>query len=86
MISTLILLKFIKFDSVSDYHRLIFFSFRKMPKSAKKRKAKTADFQKTKLKVGKGKVAPSNATNTTASVRNLQMTAQFTHVDIDSER
>ena len=59
-----------------------------MAKSAKKRKTKTADFQKTRLKVGKGKAPPSNATNTNAQVRDLQLLQQFNHVesDLNSER
>ena len=38
-----------------------------MPKSQKQKKAKAADFTKTRLKVGKGKQVASNATNTNYS-------------------
>ncbi|KAJ7209662.1 hypothetical protein GGX14DRAFT_452486 [Mycena pura] len=40
-----------------------------MPKSAKKRKAKAADFAKAKLKLGKGKQLPSNAIDTSFKAR-----------------
>ena len=48
-------------------------------KSAHKRKMRTADFQKTKLKVGKEKKAPSNATDTNFQARSLTILGQYNH-------
>ena len=47
-------------------------------KSKKKKNAKK-DFQKVKLKVGKGKLAPSNATDTSFSAKSLNIIGQYSH-------
>jgi len=57
-----------------------------MGKSSKKRHAKTADFQKTKIKVGKGKAPPTNATATNVQVRNLQLLGQYNHTNDDIDQ
>jgi hypothetical protein len=48
-----------------------------MPKSQKQKKAKAADFTKAKLKLGKGKQAANNATNTSYSSK-----GQLTHFNL----
>lgn len=50
-----------------------------MPKSAHKRALKKSDFQKTKLKVGKGKAPAENATATNVQVRDLRILEQYNH-------
>lgn len=52
-----------------------------MGKSSKKRKAKTADFQKTKIKVGKERAPPSNATDTSFTSKGLTVLGQFHHIN-----
>ncbi|CAK5281783.1 unnamed protein product [Mycena citricolor] len=47
-----------------------------MPKSAKKRRDKAADFSKTKLKLGKGKQLPSNAIDTSFKARSIALPSQ----------
>ncbi|KAF7310992.1 Ipi1-N domain-containing protein [Mycena chlorophos] len=47
-----------------------------MPKSAKKRKDKAADFSKAKLKLGKGKQQPSNAIDTSFKARSIALPSQ----------
>ncbi|KAF5377588.1 hypothetical protein D9615_005333 [Tricholomella constricta] len=47
-----------------------------MPKSAKKRKAKAADFSKAKLKLGKGKQLGSNAIDTSFKARSIALPSQ----------
>ncbi|KAJ6519922.1 hypothetical protein C8R45DRAFT_853222 [Mycena sanguinolenta] len=47
-----------------------------MPKSAKKRKDKAADFSKAKLKLGKGKQLASNAIDTSFKARSIALPSQ----------
>ncbi|CAE6377927.1 unnamed protein product [Rhizoctonia solani] len=47
-----------------------------MPKSSKKRKEKAADFSKAKLKLGKGKKAPSNEIDTSFKARSVALPNQ----------
>ncbi|CAE6538203.1 unnamed protein product [Rhizoctonia solani] len=47
-----------------------------MPKSSKKRKEKAADFAKAKLKLGKGKKAPSNEIDTSFKARSVALPSQ----------
>ncbi|KAF9452699.1 hypothetical protein P691DRAFT_180962 [Macrolepiota fuliginosa MF-IS2] len=47
-----------------------------MPKSAKKRKDKAADFTKAKLKLGKEKKAPSNVIDTSFKARSIALPTQ----------
>ncbi|ETW87294.1 hypothetical protein HETIRDRAFT_59338 [Heterobasidion irregulare TC 32-1] len=47
-----------------------------MPKSAKKRKDKVADFSKAKLKLGKGKQQPTNAIDTSFKARSIALPTQ----------
>ncbi|KAF7436898.1 hypothetical protein PC9H_003732 [Pleurotus ostreatus] len=47
-----------------------------MPKSAKKRKEKAADFSKAKLKLGKGKQTPSNVIDTSFKARSIALPNQ----------
>ncbi|KAH7334574.1 hypothetical protein B0J17DRAFT_673909 [Rhizoctonia solani] len=47
-----------------------------MPKSSKKRKEKAADFAKAKLKLGKGKKAPSNEVDTSFKARSVALPNQ----------
>uniref|UniRef100_A0A0W0G2M8 Pre-rRNA-processing protein n=1 Tax=Moniliophthora roreri TaxID=221103 RepID=A0A0W0G2M8_MONRR len=54
-----------------------------MPKSAKKRKDKAADFAKAKLKLGKGKQAPSNAIDTSFKARSIALPNQSIAVEKD---
>ncbi|KIY62434.1 hypothetical protein CYLTODRAFT_361490 [Cylindrobasidium torrendii FP15055 ss-10] len=56
-----------------------------MPKSAKKRKAKAADFSKTKLKLGKGKQLASNAIDTSYKARSIALPSQSITKDKDWE-
>ncbi|KAJ7254014.1 hypothetical protein B0H12DRAFT_1050739 [Mycena haematopus] len=52
-----------------------------MPKSAKKRKDKAADFSKAKLKLGKGKQLASNAIDTSFKARSIALPSQSITVD-----
>ncbi|KAJ3844883.1 hypothetical protein F5878DRAFT_21636 [Lentinula raphanica] len=54
-----------------------------MPKSAKRRKEKAADFTKAKLKLGKGKQAPSNAIDTSFKARSIALPSQSIVVEKD---
>ncbi|KAF5375094.1 hypothetical protein D9758_000204 [Tetrapyrgos nigripes] len=47
-----------------------------MPKSAKRRKDKAADFTKAKLKLGKGKQTPSNVIDTSFKARSIALPSQ----------
>ncbi|KAG6334293.1 hypothetical protein ID866_4790 [Astraeus odoratus] len=47
-----------------------------MPKSAKKKKEKVADFTKAKLKLGKGKKLPNNVVDTSFKARNAILSAR----------
>ncbi|KZT05948.1 uncharacterized protein LAESUDRAFT_726516 [Laetiporus sulphureus 93-53] len=47
-----------------------------MPKSTRKKKDKAADFTKAKLKLGKGKRAPSNAVDTSFKARSIALPSQ----------
>ncbi|KAK7058896.1 rRNA processing protein [Paramarasmius palmivorus] len=52
-----------------------------MPKSAKKRKDKAADFAKAKLKLGKGKQTPSNVIDTSFKARSIALPSQSIAVE-----
>ncbi|KAI8980644.1 hypothetical protein BD414DRAFT_420409 [Trametes punicea] len=52
-----------------------------MPKSSKKKKDKAADFTKAKLKLGKGKQAPSNAVDTSFKARSIALPVQSIALD-----
>ncbi|KAF5355996.1 hypothetical protein D9756_003829 [Leucocoprinus leucothites] len=54
-----------------------------MPKSAKKRKDKAADFAKAKLKLGKEKKAPSNVIDTSFKARSIALPTQSIAVNKD---
>ncbi|KAF9069120.1 hypothetical protein BDP27DRAFT_1294272 [Rhodocollybia butyracea] len=54
-----------------------------MPKSAKRRKEKAADFAKAKLKLGKGKQAPSNAIDTSFKARSIALPSQSIAIEKD---
>ncbi|KAJ6610092.1 hypothetical protein B0H10DRAFT_2166190 [Mycena sp. CBHHK59/15] len=54
-----------------------------MPKSAKKRKDKAADFSKAKLKLGKGKQLASNAIDTSFKARSIALPSQSINIDKD---
>ncbi|KAF8898661.1 hypothetical protein BD779DRAFT_1666462 [Infundibulicybe gibba] len=54
-----------------------------MPKSAKKRKEKAADFNKVKLKLGKGKATPTNAIDTSFKARSIALPTQSITVTKD---
>ncbi|KAH9937104.1 uncharacterized protein B0H18DRAFT_1112984 [Fomitopsis serialis] len=56
-----------------------------MPKSSKKQKDKAADFSKAKLKLGKGKKAPSNAVDTSYKARSIALPTQSIAQPKDSE-
>ncbi|CAA7266517.1 unnamed protein product [Cyclocybe aegerita] len=55
-----------------------------MPKSAKKRKEKVADFSKAKLKLGKGKTLANNAIDTTFKARSIVLPSQSIAVEKDT--
>ncbi|KAI6136704.1 hypothetical protein F5141DRAFT_1229076 [Pisolithus sp. B1] len=55
-----------------------------MPKSSKKRKEKAADFAKAKLKLGKGKKAPSNVVDTSFKTRSIVLPTQSITVEKDN--
>ncbi|KAE9411033.1 hypothetical protein BT96DRAFT_983687 [Gymnopus androsaceus JB14] len=54
-----------------------------MPKSAKRRREKAADFSKAKLKLGKGKQTPSNAIDTSFKARSIALPSQSITVEKD---
>ncbi|KAF9481355.1 hypothetical protein BDN70DRAFT_876306 [Pholiota conissans] len=54
-----------------------------MPKSAKKRKEKVADFSKAKLKLGKGKAVANNAIDTSFKARSIVLPSQSIAIDKD---
>ncbi|KAI0330555.1 hypothetical protein GY45DRAFT_736395 [Cubamyces sp. BRFM 1775] len=56
-----------------------------MPKSTKKKKDKAADFSKAKLKLGKGKQAPSNVVDTSFKARSIALPTQSIAADKDSD-
>ncbi|TFK91694.1 hypothetical protein K466DRAFT_595903 [Polyporus arcularius HHB13444] len=56
-----------------------------MPKSTKKKKDKAADFSKAKLKLGKGKQAPTNAIDTSFKARSIALPTQSIAVDKDTD-
>ncbi|KAJ6503434.1 hypothetical protein C8R47DRAFT_1250354 [Mycena vitilis] len=56
-----------------------------MPKSAKKRKDKAADFSKAKLKLGKGKQLASNAIDTSFKARSIALPSQSIALDKDAD-
>ncbi|KAJ7361638.1 hypothetical protein DFH08DRAFT_844743 [Mycena albidolilacea] len=56
-----------------------------MPKSAKKRKDKAADFSKAKLKLGKGKQLASNAIDTSFKARSIALPSQSITVDKNAD-
>ncbi|KAJ7181761.1 hypothetical protein C8R43DRAFT_970362 [Mycena crocata] len=56
-----------------------------MPKSAKKRKDKAADFSKARLKLGKGKRLASNAIDTSFKARSIALPSQSITVDKDGD-
>ncbi|KAF8168025.1 hypothetical protein B0H34DRAFT_683973 [Crassisporium funariophilum] len=55
-----------------------------MPKSAKKRKDKAADFSKTRLKLGKGKAVATNAIDTSFKARSIVLPTQSIAVEKDT--
>ncbi|KAJ7169975.1 hypothetical protein C8R46DRAFT_219616 [Mycena filopes] len=56
-----------------------------MPKSAKKRKDKAADFSKAKFKLGKGKKLANNAIDTSFKARSIALPSQSITVDKDGD-
>ncbi|KZP31318.1 hypothetical protein FIBSPDRAFT_945334 [Athelia psychrophila] len=54
-----------------------------MPKSAKKRRDKAADFSKAKLKLGKGKKLADNAIDTSFKARSIALPTQSIAIDKD---
>ncbi|CED83304.1 Uncharacterized conserved protein [Phaffia rhodozyma] len=54
-----------------------------MPKSAKQKKAKVADFSKAKFKLGKGKQQANNATDTSYKARSIVLPNQSISVEHD---
>ncbi|KAJ6604747.1 hypothetical protein DFH09DRAFT_1123715 [Mycena vulgaris] len=56
-----------------------------MPKSAKKRKDKAADFSKAKLKLGKGKKLAANAIDTSFKARSIALPSQSITLDKDTD-
>ena len=46
---------------------------------SRRKKNEKKDFQKTKLKVGKGKVAAANATSSAFSAKSLTIIGQYNH-------
>ncbi|KAF8973998.1 hypothetical protein BDZ97DRAFT_1647832 [Flammula alnicola] len=57
-----------------------------MPKSAKKKKEKVADFSKAKLKLGKGKAVANNAIDTSFKARSIVLPSQSIAVDKDTSQ
>ncbi|KAF8519064.1 hypothetical protein JB92DRAFT_2900438 [Gautieria morchelliformis] len=57
-----------------------------MPKSSKKKKDKTADFSKAKLKLGKGKQVANNATDTTFKARSIAVPYQTIGQEKDASK
>ncbi|TBU34542.1 hypothetical protein BD311DRAFT_746356 [Dichomitus squalens] len=56
-----------------------------MPKSNKKKKDKAADFAKAKLKLGKGKQAPSNVVDTAFKARSIALPTQSIAIEKDAD-
>ncbi|KAJ2745540.1 rRNA processing protein [Coemansia sp. BCRC 34301] len=56
-----------------------------MPKASKKQQRKTEDFKKVKLKVGKKKAPPSNATDTSFTSKSIVLAEQSITVDKSAE-
>ncbi|TRM66181.1 hypothetical protein BD626DRAFT_628138 [Schizophyllum amplum] len=56
-----------------------------MPKASKRRKEKAADFSKAKLKLGKGKQAPTNAVDTSFKARSIALPNQSIAVEKDTD-
>ncbi|KAJ2484282.1 rRNA processing protein [Coemansia sp. RSA 2320] len=56
-----------------------------MPRASKKQQRKAEDFKKVKLKVGKKKAPPSNATDTSFTSKSIVLTEQSITVDKSSE-
>ncbi|TFY52738.1 hypothetical protein EVJ58_g9842, partial [Rhodofomes roseus] len=56
-----------------------------MPKATKKQKDKAADFSKAKLKLGKGKKAPTNVVDTSYKARSIALPTQSIVQSKDSE-
>ncbi|KAJ2699184.1 rRNA processing protein [Coemansia sp. IMI 209128] len=56
-----------------------------MPKASKKQQRKAEDFKKVKLKVGKKKAPPSNATDTSFTSKSIVLAEQSITVDKSSE-
>ncbi|KAJ2753993.1 rRNA processing protein [Coemansia pectinata] len=56
-----------------------------MPKASKKQQRKAEDFKKVKLKVGKKKAPPSNATDTSFTSKSIVLAEQSISVDKSSE-
>ncbi|KAJ2555429.1 rRNA processing protein [Coemansia sp. RSA 1933] len=56
-----------------------------MPKASKKKQKKVEDFKKVKLKVGKKKAPPSNATDTSFTAKSIVLTGQSITADKDGQ-
>ncbi|KAL1753301.1 hypothetical protein FB107DRAFT_264484 [Schizophyllum commune] len=56
-----------------------------MPKATKRKKEKAADFSKAKLKLGKGKQAPTNAVDTSFKARSIALPNQSIAVEKDGD-
>lgn len=56
-----------------------------MPKASKKKQRKAEDFKKVKLKVGKKKAAPTNATDTSFASRSIMLAGQSIVTDKSAE-
>ncbi|KAJ1662594.1 rRNA processing protein [Coemansia sp. RSA 1646] len=56
-----------------------------MPKASKKKQKKAEDFKKVKLKVGKKKAPPSNATDTSFTAKSIVLTGQSITIDKGSQ-
>lgn len=56
-----------------------------MGKKSRKARAKTKDFQKTKLKVGKKKPLPNNVTEVAFKSRSIYVAEQLTNVAVNHE-
>ncbi|PPQ88648.1 hypothetical protein CVT25_010224 [Psilocybe cyanescens] len=57
-----------------------------MPKSAKKKKDKVADFSKARLKLGKGKATPTNAIDTSFKARSIALPFQSIVAEKDASQ
>ncbi|KAI8319519.1 hypothetical protein GQ54DRAFT_243433, partial [Martensiomyces pterosporus] len=56
-----------------------------MPKASKKKQRKAEDFKKVKLKVGKKKAPPTNATDTSFTSKSIVLTGQSITADKSAE-